>query len=61
MTDWSRVIMNACNNEIVKRLPHRQMDALELSGDYWKTFPWNSFTALHYPDFDICFDVDKKI
>lgn len=57
MTDWSRVIMNACNNEIVGRLPHARMDALELSGDYWKRFSWNTFTDLHFPQFDICLEV----
>lgn len=59
MTDWSRLAMNLQNSEIVKRLPHANFDALELSGDYWKPFPWRTFKSLNYPQFDICFDVDK--
>lgn len=58
MTDWSRLIMNLCNREVVKKFPHPQFDALELSGDYWNSFPWRSFKSLNYPQFDICRDVD---
>jgi SAM-dependent methyltransferase len=58
MTDWSRLAMNTHNSEIVKQLPHAQFDALELSGDQWNSFPWRSFKSLHYPQFDICRDID---
>jgi SAM-dependent methyltransferase len=42
----------------VSALPTETMDALEISGSAWGSrFRWHSYETIHYPAFDLCFDV----
>lgn len=49
-----RVVVRRETEKLIKGLPFESMDALEISGDGWKTLPFKSFRAANYPEHDIC-------
>lgn len=52
---WARHVMNESTLQMITRLPTTEMDALEISGERWRTrASFRSYHALHYPNFDIC-------
>lgn len=58
MADWARIVMNQRTDHVIRQLDHGSLDALELSGNHWSRFPWRTFRELHYPQFDICREID---
>jgi hypothetical protein len=51
---WCRVVMNSSTRALVRTLNPPQLDALEISGEEWRDFGFQSYRAAHYPDYDIC-------
>lgn len=51
---WQRVAMNRAVDEFLHGLDLGSMSAAEISGDTHVGRPWGSYTALMYPEFDIC-------
>jgi len=55
---WCRKVMNDRTREIVSALKTERMDALEISGGYWrKVCKWKTYDSVHFPDFDLNYDV----
>ena len=54
--DWMRIVMYRRCFEFVRSLGPERLDVLEISaGPQWaREFTFRSYTATHYPDFDIC-------
>jgi hypothetical protein len=58
---WCRFVMNRECLEIVKSLNPERLDALEVSGIFWRDrVPFHTYTSLCYPDFDICNEKTKQ-
>lgn len=53
-TKWSRVVMNREMAAWARDLGPAGLDALEVSGDFWKDFGFRSYRNTSYPAFDIC-------
>ncbi len=52
---WTRVVMNRETLEWVRALDTARMDALEISGEYWKNkVPFKSYRTAWYPEYDVC-------
>lgn len=52
---WTRVVMNRTTLEWVRALETARMDALEISGEYWKNkVPFKSYRSVWYPEYDVC-------
>lgn len=52
---WTRVVMNEETLQWVRALDTAGMDALEISGEYWKKrVPYKSYRSAWYPDYDVC-------
>src|SRR3989442_1659828 len=51
---WSRVVMNDCVERYVNTLNIGPMDALEISGDQWKTVPFRSYQSVSFQEYDVC-------
>jgi SAM-dependent methyltransferase len=49
-----RVVLRHEMRRILASLPVSEMDALEISGDSWKDSGFKSFTAKHFPEYDVC-------
>jgi SAM-dependent methyltransferase len=49
-----RVVLEQETKKLVETLPASKMDALEISGERWKTYPFKSLRSADYPDYDIC-------
>jgi SAM-dependent methyltransferase len=49
-----RVVLDGETRKIVESLPTSDMDAVEVSGDHWKTHPFRSMQSVDYPRYDIC-------
>lgn len=58
MTNWSRIVMNRETEKLIKSLPFSQLDALEISGNYWQQFGFKTYQVLNFPEFDICSDTN---
>jgi hypothetical protein len=54
--NWTRVVMDQATHELVSNLPYSKLEAMEISGDKWKSFGFRNYTSQTYPDFDICDD-----
>jgi SAM-dependent methyltransferase len=54
---WARVVMYQELRAAVEALGPAQLDALEISGGtYWQQVGFKSYSAVDYPQFDICED-----
>lgn len=52
---WTRVVMNRTTLEWIRALDTANMDALEISGEYWrKKATYRSYRSTCYPEYDIC-------
>jgi SAM-dependent methyltransferase len=49
-----REVMNRELHDILLGLPPDEQDAVEVSGDLRSDLPWRSYTAVGYPEFDLC-------
>jgi SAM-dependent methyltransferase len=52
--EWVRRIMDDTTRRYVERLPYARMDALEISGDKWKSFGFHTYRSADFSTFDIC-------
>lgn len=51
---WCRKVMNESTHKIISSLSYKELDAIEISGEAWETFPFKTYKKLFYPEFDIC-------
>ena len=51
---WLRTVMNRDVDAYVGALSPSQLDVVEISGSHFESWPWRSYTALHWPAFDLC-------
>jgi SAM-dependent methyltransferase len=51
---WLREQMNRDLREVLDGLHPARCDAIEVSGALRADLPWRSYTALSYPEFDLC-------
>jgi hypothetical protein len=49
-----RVILEQETQKLVDALPVSTMDALQISGERWKSHRFQSLRSADYPDYDIC-------
>lgn len=52
--NWSRVVMERAQRALLAGIATDQLDALEISGDNWKSLPTRSYRTVAFPGFDIC-------
>ena len=51
---WTRVVMNRTTLQWIRALDTPSMDALEISGEYWKSkVPFHSYRTAWYPEYDL--------
>jgi SAM-dependent methyltransferase len=48
-----RVVLEQETKKLVDALPASKMDALEVSGERWKAYPFKSLRSADYPNYDI--------
>jgi SAM-dependent methyltransferase len=53
-TIWTRKVADAEVRRLVARLDPATLDALEVSGEVWRTHGFKSYQRAVYPAFDIC-------
>src|SRR3954447_2889745 len=51
---WIRQVMDASIAAHLDGLGTERLTAVEVSGDLHAARPWKTYTALHYPAFDVC-------
>jgi SAM-dependent methyltransferase len=51
---WLRVVMDRETDAYARSLAVASMDALEISGDKWKSFGFRSYRSVDFPQYDIC-------
>lgn len=51
---WQRVVMNRAVDQYIEFLDPRGLTAAEISGDTHAHRPWREYSALIYPEFDLC-------
>jgi SAM-dependent methyltransferase len=51
---WTRIVMNRSTEKLIKKISPSKLDVLEISGDDWRHFPFNTYKSIKFPDFDIC-------
>jgi SAM-dependent methyltransferase len=51
---WCRVVMNRETRKLVQALGPEQLRVLEISGERWKSFGFQSYRSVGYPSFDLC-------
>jgi SAM-dependent methyltransferase len=56
---WCRIVMNNATQNIIASLAVTELEALEVSGQAWKSTPFKTYTTVSYPQFDIC-NVDAE-
>jgi SAM-dependent methyltransferase len=49
-----RIVVERETQKLVDTLPTSTMDALEISGERWKAYPFKSLRSADYPNYDIC-------
>jgi len=52
-TMWVRQRMNAAMREILEGTEPSNASAVEVSGDFWSSLPWASYSTFDYPAFDL--------
>jgi SAM-dependent methyltransferase len=56
-TIWTRKVQDRETRKLVEQLNPSALDALEISGEIWKDFGFQSYRNVRYPEFDLCRDV----
>lgn len=51
---WSRVVMRAEQERLVRALEPERLRVLEISGRNWRDFGFSSYRSLSYPAYDVC-------
>ncbi|MEI6070668.1 MAG: methyltransferase domain-containing protein [Verrucomicrobiae bacterium] len=51
---WCRIVMNRETHRFVESLPRKSMEALEISGSYWKDAGFKNYRSVEYPAYDVC-------
>jgi SAM-dependent methyltransferase len=51
---WCRIVMNTATQNIISSLDVANLDALEISGQSWKSVAFKTYKTVSYPQFDIC-------
>jgi SAM-dependent methyltransferase len=52
---WARIVMVRETRKLVQSVQPRQLNVLEISGDYWgRVEQFKTYRSVHYPEFDIC-------
>jgi len=51
---WCRIVMNNATQNIISSLDVSNLDALEISGQQWRSTAFKTYTTVSYPQFDIC-------
>jgi hypothetical protein len=53
---WARVVLNREVRAVVRSLRPEGLDALEISGNFWKSpeWPFRSYTSVSWPEYDVC-------
>jgi SAM-dependent methyltransferase len=51
---WQRVVLNAAVSRHIDALGPQSLSAAEISGDAHAQQPWESFSSLNFPEFDLC-------
>lgn len=57
LEQWSRIVYVRAWRERIAHLDPSRIEALEISpgmSDTWRSLPFKSYTAVQYPEFDIC-------
>src|ERR671918_635752 len=57
---WQRAVMNRAVNEYIASLEPPRRAAVEISGEAHASKPWKEYTALMYPDFDLCAPLEER-
>jgi len=55
---WCRSALNDAIDEYLAQLDIARLDAVEISGTRYRDRAWRSYTALEYPEFDVCGPLD---
>ena len=53
ITMWQRQVMNSEVRSIVDRMKPSELDAIEVSGNWWGDVPWASYRNTEYPAFNL--------
>lgn len=53
-TQWLRIVMSRHIAVVLQQLDPTGLDAVEVSGEQYRTLGWRSYTSLHFPQFDLC-------
>src|SRR2546423_4023562 len=56
-TIWTRKVADEQARELISILVPSELDALEISGDVWRSFGFKTYKQMNYPEFNICTDV----
>ena len=51
---WSRVVMRQSSCQIINDLHPERLNALEISGSYYRKINFKKYKSVWYPDFDVC-------
>ena len=51
---WCRVVMDQETDKLISALPFKSFSSLEISGQKWSDFGFQSYRSVQYPEFDIC-------
>ena len=54
MPSLNRVVMNRASRCLIEALRPESLDVAEISGKWVRSFPFKTYRAFRYPDFDIC-------
>ena len=52
--DWVRIVMHQETEKWVSELGPEKLDAFEISGRKWASFPFKTYCSSEFPEFDIC-------
>lgn len=51
---WVRTVSDEASRQLIRGLPYKEMNALEISGDTWRDWGFKSHRSANYPDYDVC-------
>jgi len=54
---WCRVVMDKATDKMISNLPIQRFNALEISGEKWKTKSFKAYSTKSYPEYDVCSSV----
>jgi SAM-dependent methyltransferase len=57
---WQRVTLNAAVSNHIDAIGPADLTATEISGDRYAGKPWQAFTSLNFPEFDLCAPLENR-